>query len=314
MNVTNLIVINPVAQSLELLGDRWTILIMRDAFLGRHRFEEFRKHTGASRSTLSNRLESLVEQGVLFRQAYQQAPVRNEYRLTEKGFALYPWALLVWQWEAHWGGVDHSLPLQLTHTKPESHELQPLAVCRHCQQPFSWQDVAREILDAEASVESGSAVKAIGKQRRARTVKRDEHDKRLSQIADIIGDRWTVLILAAGFMGLQRYDDFRKELGIATNILSSRLKMLTDSEIFERQQYQSNPPRYEYSLRDKGKALYPFTMVMRQWARDWLDPISGAPFRLIHKNCGSELDVDVICQGCGSVPEPIDVAYQSRSE
>jgi DNA-binding HxlR family transcriptional regulator len=313
MNVANLIVINPVALSLDLLGDRWTILIMRDTFLGRHRFEEFRRNTGASRSTLSNRLGSLVDKGILYRQAYQQAPLRNEYRLTEKGLALYPWALLIWQWESEWGGADDSLPQYLEHKTAEPHQLQPVAVCRHCQAPFSWQDVVRDIVQGEALADSVSAT-TMGKQRRSRSVQGSEQDASLSHIVDIIGDRWTVLILAAAFVGLLRYDDLRKQLGIATNILSSRLKMLTEADIFERQQYQNNPPRYEYSLKEKGLALYPFTMVMRQWARDWIDPMPNAPFRLVHKNCGKELDVDVICQGCSCVPSPAEVSYRTPAD
>lgn len=310
MSVANLIVINPVVLSLELLGDRWTILIMRDAFLGRHRFEEFRRHTGASRSTLSNRLENLVERGVLYKHPYQEAPLRYEYRLTEKGLALYPWALLIWQWEAKWGLADQNLPPQLLHKGEHDHELVPQAVCRHCQQIFSWQDVSREVFEdgEEADLE---ALKTVGKQRRTRASKGDEKDGSLAHISDIIGDRWTVLILAAAFMGVQRYDDFRKQLGIATNILSDRLKMLTDADVLDRQPYQNNPPRYEYSLKEKGIELYAFTMAMRQWARDWIDSMPGAPFRLVHKVCGKELDVDVICQGCGDVPAPSDVAYQA---
>ncbi len=310
MSVANLIVINPVVKSLELLGDRWTILILRDAFLGRHRFEEFRSHTGASRSTLSKRLETLVAQDVLYKKPYQTTPLRNEYRLTKKGLALYPWALLIWEWESKWSDDQHQLPPQLSHRVPSEHPLQPKVVCRHCQQALHIADVERRVL---RDTEEGDlqALKTIGNQRRSRGGRGAEEDSSLGHITDIIGDRWASLILAAAFMGLQRYDDFRRQLGIATNILADRLKRLSDAGVFDRIEYQSKPPRSEYQLTEKGKALYPFTMMMRQWSLDWLDPMEDTPFQLIHTPCGHELCVDVICAHCSQVPNPKDVDYRA---
>lgn len=310
MSVANLIVINPVVKSLELLGDRWTILILRDAFLGRHRFEEFRSHTGASRSTLSKRLETLVEQEVLYKKPYQTTPLRYEYRLTEKGLALYPWALLIWEWESQWGTDQHQLPPKLSHRVPNEHELQPQVVCRHCQQELHITDVERRVL-RDAQEDDLQSLKTIGNQRRSRGGRGAEEDSSLGHITDIIGDRWASLILAAAFMGLQRYDDFRRQLGIATNILADRLKRLNDAGVFDRIEYQSKPPRSEYKLTEKGEALYPFTMMMRQWSLDWLDPMGNAPFQLIHTPCGHELAVDVVCAHCSQVPSPKDVDYRS---
>jgi len=319
MNVANLILINPVVKSLELLGDRWTILILRDAFLGRHRFEEFRVHTGASRSTLSKRLETLIQQDVLVKKPYQLTPVRNEYRLTKKGLALYPWALLIWQWESRWCASENQLPPTLIHkfqlpgdegaAAEHAHELDPQVVCRHCRVALDIDDVERQVL--EDNGEGGvQALRTIGSQRRSRGARGSEQVSSLGHITDIIGDRWAALVIAAAFMGLQRYDDFRRQLGIATNILADRLKRLSEAGVFERTEYQSNPPRSEYSLTEKGKALYPFTMTMRQWSLDWLDPMENIPFRLIHKPCGHDLVIDVACSNCGEVPKPQDVTYK----
>ncbi|MCV6615514.1 MAG: helix-turn-helix transcriptional regulator [Cellvibrionaceae bacterium] len=308
MSVANLIVINPVVKSLELLGDRWTILILRDAFFGRRRFEEFRSNTGASRSTLSKRLEALVEQGVLYKKPYQSSPPRNEYRLTDKGLALYPWALMIREWESQWGDSKFDLPAVLRHRVPGHHDLRPKVVCRHCRGDLALADVERQVL-AQADESSIKALKTIGNQRRSRGGRGADADNSLAHIAEIIGDRWASLVVAAAFMGLQRYDDFRKQLGIATNILADRLKRLTEAQVFERIEYQSKPPRSDYHLTAKGQALFPFTMLMRQWSMDWLDAMEDAPFRLIHRPCGQVLNVDVICQGCNNVPKPVDVEY-----
>jgi DNA-binding HxlR family transcriptional regulator len=80
----------PIARSLSLLGDRWTLLILRDCFLGMSRFEEFVESTGATRHIISDRLKRMVEAGVLEKQAYTERPKRYGYVLTEKGRELEP--------------------------------------------------------------------------------------------------------------------------------------------------------------------------------------------------------------------------------
>ncbi len=296
MQVTNQILSNPVSRALNILGDRWSILILREAFLGRHKFEEFRSNTGAPRGTLSKRLESFVFHGILYKNPYQASPLRFEYRLTDIGVGLYPFALLVWQWELQWAGGAKSagVPPKLYHNAHGGHDLMPLAVCRHCQTPLRYQDVER-IVNENAETTSMKDLKAFGNQRRSRENFRD--DQQLEHITEIIGDRWTALIMGASFIGHRRYDDFRLQLGVATNILADRLKMLTDVEIFSLHEYQSNPPRYEYHLTEKGESLYPMVMALRQWVLDWLPKISH-PFKLVHRSCGNALATNVVCEDC----------------
>jgi DNA-binding HxlR family transcriptional regulator len=78
-----------VARALELVGERWTLLIVRDAFLGRRRFDEFQESLGISRNVLAERLGRLVDEGILERVLYQERPARYEYRLTQKGRDLH---------------------------------------------------------------------------------------------------------------------------------------------------------------------------------------------------------------------------------
>lgn len=75
----------PVARALSVIGDRWTMLIVRDCFLGKSRFEEFHTSLGVTRHVLSDRLKRLVHEGVLERNAYSQRPLRYAYSLTERG-------------------------------------------------------------------------------------------------------------------------------------------------------------------------------------------------------------------------------------
>src|SRR3954449_838135 len=88
-----------VARTLEIVGERWTLLIVRDAFLGVRRFDDFQRSLGVARNVLQGRLERLVESGILERRRYQERPERYEYRLTEMGIDLWPVVLSL----LHWG-------------------------------------------------------------------------------------------------------------------------------------------------------------------------------------------------------------------
>ena len=130
--IGNLILSSPISQALEIPGDRWSFLTLRDLFLGRHRFGEFVTSTGASRSTLANRLNTLQAHGLVYKTLYHENPPRYEYRLREKGLALYNFALAIWAWETRWSGNPTSvMPIQLYHEPCANHFL-PKPICSHC--------------------------------------------------------------------------------------------------------------------------------------------------------------------------------------
>jgi DNA-binding HxlR family transcriptional regulator len=91
-----------IAQALDVVGDWWTLLIVRDAARGVHRFEEFQRELGVSRKVLAERLKLLVEAGVLTREPYQERPVRHEYRLTPRGRGLLPVLVALQDWGDTW--------------------------------------------------------------------------------------------------------------------------------------------------------------------------------------------------------------------
>lgn len=120
-----------IAQALEIVGDWWTLLILRDAFQGVRRFEEFQRDLGIARNVLTDRLNRLVEHGILERRPYQTQPPRSEYRLTEKGLDLYPVLISLMQWGDRWATGDSGPPVVLTH-KGCDHEGMPVMSCQHC--------------------------------------------------------------------------------------------------------------------------------------------------------------------------------------
>jgi len=300
-----LIVNSSIAHGLDIIGDRWSLLILRDAFLGRSRFEQFRRHSGISKATLTRRLEALITEGVLYKGLCAQGAKRFEYRLTEKGSNLFYSSLLAWQWELEWGTAqqeraDEHLPHQLFHRTCQ-HELYPQAVCGHCRQAFGIDDVQLTVASPDAALQL-DVIKSLSGQRRVRSsVKSGEEDVNLANISDLIGDRWTLLLLISAFFGLNRYDGFLKQLNIASNILTARLKFLVEVGVLERRSYQENPPRSEYHLSDKGRSLYPIVMAMRQWVVDGLS-VQEYSTVLIHKSCGQNLVVDVECRACAQPP------------
>lgn len=104
-----------VARTLAVVGDRWTLLIVRDAFLGTRRFEDFRRQSGISRHRLSDRLQKLVRHGVLLKVRYQQKPPRYEYRLTPRGIDLYPVMITLAQWGNQWCDDGNGAPVEYFH-------------------------------------------------------------------------------------------------------------------------------------------------------------------------------------------------------
>ena len=104
-----------VAGALEIVGEWWTFLVLRDAFLGVRRFEDFQRRLGIARNVLTARLQTLVSHGILERRLYQVRPERFEYRLTDKGLELHPILVSLMQWGDKWGGVAAAPPMELVH-------------------------------------------------------------------------------------------------------------------------------------------------------------------------------------------------------
>ena len=105
------------ARALAVLGDRWTMLVLREVFNGVRRFDDMRSHTGIPRQVLTNRLAGLVESGVLRREPYQEpgARLRHEYRLTPKGLDIYPVLIAVSEWGNRYLADPEGPPLEFAH-------------------------------------------------------------------------------------------------------------------------------------------------------------------------------------------------------
>jgi DNA-binding HxlR family transcriptional regulator len=120
-----------IARTLDVVGEWWTLLIVRDAFKGTRRFDDFQSSLGLARSVLTARLRRLTEHGVLERRAYQERPTRYEYHLTEKGRALFPIIAAMLKWGDDWAPGTYGPPAILVHdTCGEA--MHPVLTCPHC--------------------------------------------------------------------------------------------------------------------------------------------------------------------------------------
>ncbi len=130
-----------IARTLEIVGEKWALLAIREVVLGDRRFDEMVRRTGAPRDTLAARLRTLVAAGILDRQRYSEHPARYEYRLTKAGWDLYPVILTLMRWGDQYLSGDESPPMALEH-----HCGSPLVaqvVCDTCGEPVRPRDVRR---------------------------------------------------------------------------------------------------------------------------------------------------------------------------
>jgi DNA-binding HxlR family transcriptional regulator len=127
-----------IARTLDIVGEKWALLAVREVFLGNRRFDEIVRRTGAPRDTLAARLRTLVGSGILERRQYSEHPARYEYRLTEAGRGLYPVIAALMRWgDEHLAGEDGP-PLVLEHRC--GHRLVAQLVCEACGEPLDARD------------------------------------------------------------------------------------------------------------------------------------------------------------------------------
>ncbi len=132
-----------VARSLDILGDRWIFLILREAFFGVRNYDQFQSNLRIATNILSNRLKILVENGIMNKQKDLRDGRQSKYRLTEKGFDLYPITLAFMNWGDNWLTGKEGPPLLLYH-KTCGHRLNPAMCCVHCGKPVHARDVTYE--------------------------------------------------------------------------------------------------------------------------------------------------------------------------
>ena len=129
---------------------------------------------------------------------------------------------------------------------------------------------------------------------------------------DVIGDRWSLLVLRGVFRGLHRFSDLRDDLGIASNLLTTRLRRLVDHGILERVQYCQRPARFEYRLTAAGRDLSPVLVSLMQWGDQHRNK-GERPTVLCHAACGEPIHNETQCAQCNEVVDPLDIRRRVKA-
>lgn len=288
-----------VARTVRIVSDAWAFLIIREAFFGARRFETFRAALGLPRATLTERLKTLTRDGIFRQVQAGETSKRFEYRLTRAGLDLYPSFIALMQFGDRWLAGPGGPPLRLVHAGCGC-ESKPYVACSACAEAIR----VREVAYRDGPGAGKTPVDGAKRSRRASDPAQFNRGRpsSVSKALQIIGDRWSFLVIREAFFGGRRYDKLQTELNIAPNILTDRLARLVESGVFERRKYQNNPERFEYRLTDMGRDLYGPMIMMMAWGDRWLAG-EEPPLLLTHMMCGQDFTPVVICDKCR---QPID--------
>jgi DNA-binding HxlR family transcriptional regulator len=131
----------------------------------------------------------------------------------------------------------------------------------------------------------------------------------IARALEVVGDRWTLLILRDTAFGARRFDDLQRSLGLARNVLSARLQRLSADGLLERRRYQERPPRYEYAQTQKARDLWPVMAALMRWG-DKYHAANGPPRLLRHRGCGGDIAQQWACATCGAEVTAEDIESQ----
>lgn len=120
----------------------------------------------------------------------------------------------------------------------------------------------------------------------------------------VVGERWSLLVVREAFLGARRFEQLQANLGIARNVLTARLRALVDAGVLEPQPYQDRPPRFEYRLTEKGRALYPVIVALMAWGDRWASGRKGPPAVLVDRETRRPVEPGLVDRRTGAPIEP----------
>ena len=129
----------------------------------------------------------------------------------------------------------------------------------------------------------------------------------IARALEIVGERWTLLILRDAILGMERFEEFQEDLGIASNVLTNRLKLLCDEQVLARVPDPQRPGRPKYVLTEKGAELGPALIVLMKWGDRHYPTPTGPPRLTLHAGCGGNFGPDLRCDRCGKPVRPGEI-------
>jgi len=281
-------------RALEVLGDVPSLLILEAIWLGDARFEAIRSRTCLSKPLVSERLKTLVQNGIIRREPYSDHPPRFEFVLEEKGLALFPVTMMLLRWEKTWSSRRSELSVELLHREC-GHTITPVPQCAQCGQAVKAQDIEWSEGPGMGWMEPSYTRR---RQRRNRTAIAQSVTL-FTDAAEVMGDRWSSLVMRSAFTGLNKFDEMLADSAMASNILSDRLSWLVERDFLKAKVYQTKPDRFAYYPTRKALDYLPILLMLQQWGDRYYAADEGPPLILRHKSCGAKLDLIAGCDTCG---------------
>jgi DNA-binding HxlR family transcriptional regulator len=275
---------NSLGRGSLVLGDRWNLLILREAFRGARRFRDWTAALGISDPVLSNRLTDLTSAGVLAR-------ADTGYRLTGTGRSMWPVFVAMWLWDTRWAGPHHST---LRHHAC-GYDIIPLLACGRCG--------ARGVTALETAVQRHPGY-GHARSNPPRPYRRHAPTEP-GTAADLLGDRWGTSVLAAAFLGVQRFSDFVREIeGIPRLMLTRRLRTFAAEGILSHRENR-------YHLTAKGLDFFGVFSTEIAWSTSAFPGSGPPPLTISHRPCGPFEPV-FVCNVCDTVLERRGIRFGAR--
>jgi DNA-binding HxlR family transcriptional regulator len=290
-----------------VLGDRWNLLILREAFRGVRRFNEWAAALPISDPVLSTRLNDLTALGLLSRIPSRSTPSRHEYYLTDRAKDMWQIFVAIWLWDLRW--TTPSNEFYQGHRPRLHHDdcgfaIQPLLACSHCP--------ARGVTPFETAVvrypnhgHDASNPPRPYRRSQARSSSTD------LDAVELLGDRWSTSVLAAAFLGARRFSDFGHDIGsIPPLILTHRLNTFVEARLLIQRPVAEGKRRMEYHLTAKGSDFFGIFSNEISWSSRTFADRGGPPLAIRHLPCSSPFEPVYVCNVCNKQIERPNVAFQ----
>ena len=283
-----------ISAALDIVSDSWTILLLRELFLGSSTWGEFTQRLNISPATLNKRLKQLVDAGCLTKDS-KPGSRTTSYVLTEAGVALFPFMAAAREWQITWDLNTKA------YTSPWVHNcgnpLECKSICTACDLDVLWEDLVFE--DKKEYERKGMFTLP---RRHFRASSNEVLDLRsggkLAIVIQVLGDRRACQLLAVMYRGSNRFEALERLTGLHPAIISERLSKLQVLGLCHTRLYQTNPNRHEYLLSPSAQQLFEVIIQLRQWGGEWLDARHLHQIPLKHVCCDQLLHAQLICTYC----------------
>ncbi|MFT4287888.1 winged helix-turn-helix transcriptional regulator [Nocardioides sp.] len=285
---------NALSIGLGLLGDEWTLFLLRYALRGLTRYSEFSAQLPISHAVLSARLDQLASSGLMERHLYQERPKRYEYVLTPAGRATWPILVAIWGWERAWVKEHEYATPPIRHLAC-GNEISPVLTCEACHRPVAVTD-----LETNWGPSGGWPRSTPSTTTRRRSGSRGVAIEQTfyPDTMAVFGNRWSATLVGAAMLGIKRFTDFQDAIGAPPSLLAGRLSLLCERGILAQREQEGRSDWTEYRLTEKGRAFHPVIAMLTRWAEHWFGNPESPVLVSTHVACGRRFQGRLGCDHC----------------